>query len=246
MNQIVDITYNRLTKKQILEKIVLYMQSPKGFFHIVSLNPENIVIAHKDKQFADILSEGSIQIFDGVGMVMAAKILGISSSERVTGVDLMRDMLEMCKTERLGVLFIGGKDNLAESLANCYKEAYPKSSLMGIQGFKDINHPTEQEKKQLFSIVADHKPQIIFAAFGSPSQEKWFYEHKKQLEGIICMGVGGGFDFLGGAKPRAPYWMRKIGMEWLYRLAVEPWRWRRQLRILTFLKLVLSQRLKAK
>jgi N-acetylglucosaminyldiphosphoundecaprenol N-acetyl-beta-D-mannosaminyltransferase len=90
--------------------------------------------------------------------------------------------------------------------------------------------------------VAATKPNLIFAAFGSPFQEKWFYQNRARLQGICCVGVGGAFDFLSGNIQRAPIWIRKIGLEWLYRLIREPWRWRRQLRLLVFLKEVLKER----
>ena len=103
-----------------------------------------------------------------------------------------------------------------------------------MQGFQDIHNPTEAETAHFYSIVADRKPHIIFFAFGSPLQELFIHAHKHRLTGIVCAGVGGAFDFLLGAKPRAPHIIRRIGLEWAYRLAHEPWRWRRQLRLISF------------
>jgi len=84
---------------------------------------------------------------------------------------------------------------------------------------------------------------LIFVAFGSPAQELWLYKHRGKFKGIVCMGVGQGFDVLSGQVKRAPLLLRKIGLEWLYRLITQPWRWRRQLRLVKFLWLVFKEKL---
>ncbi|MGB3020405.1 MAG: WecB/TagA/CpsF family glycosyltransferase, partial [Microgenomates group bacterium] len=83
---------------------------------------------------------------------------------------------------------------------------------------------------------------LIFVAFGSPYQEKWIYENRASLQGITCIGVGGAFDFLSGRVARAPKLIQSIGLEWLYRLMRQPWRWRRQLQLPVFIYLVLKQK----
>lgn len=229
-------------KSDSLEKILLYLDQSGDFFHIVSLNPEILVTAQKDALFKNILSEGDIQLPDGVGVLLAGSILGIQVQDRIQGVDFMDFILEACNKSSLRVLFLGGKNDLAEQMADRYQNLYPTSKFKGIQGISDILNPTQAEEKAIFSIVADYKPQIIFAAFGSPQQEKWFYSHKDKLKGIVCMGVGGGFDFVTGTVWRAPHIVRVIGLEWLFRLIVQPWRWKRQLKLITFVYLVLRQK----
>ena len=154
----------------------------------------------------------------------------------------MEFILETFKKNRLRVLFLGGKGDLAERVADCYNQAHLSSIYRGIKGISNILRPTKAEEERIFSIVADYKPQIIFSAFGSPAQELWFYRHKEQLNGIICMGVGGGFDFVTGTVPRAPWLLRQAGMEWLFRLIIQPWRIKRQLRLVEFVYLVLKQK----
>ena len=231
-----------MNKKEILEKISLFISKPTGFFHIVSLNPENIVISTKNEVFRNILSEGDIQLIDGVGISLGMGFLSVPTVERLPGTDLMEEIIKTYSTRRLRVLFLGGKPDLANKLSNCYNEKYKDLRSKGVFGIQNISNPSKLEEKQIFSIVADYKPQIIFAAFGSPHQELWFYRHKDKLKGIICMGVGGGFDYVYGAVPRAPLWMRRSGFEWLYRLMVQPWRFRRQLQLLTYIYLVLKEK----
>ncbi|HRN71205.1 MAG TPA: WecB/TagA/CpsF family glycosyltransferase, partial [Candidatus Woesebacteria bacterium] len=133
--------------------------------------------------------------------------------------------------------------NLAEKLALRYQQIYPRSTFKGIFGVSDIHNPKKEEEEKIFSIVADYKPQILFVAFGSPYQELWLYHHADRLQGIICMGVGGSFDFLTGRVKRAPMLIRRLGLEWFFRLIVEPWRWKRQLRLVEFVYLIGKQRL---
>ncbi|OGK13737.1 hypothetical protein A3A93_05330 [Candidatus Roizmanbacteria bacterium RIFCSPLOWO2_01_FULL_38_12] len=233
-----------LLKKQVLEKISLFIDKPEGFFHIVSLNPENILITTKNELFRKVLSESDIQLIDGIGVKLAMQFFSVPTGQRLTGVDFMEEIIKTYSVRRLRVLFLGGRSNLADKVSNCYNNKYKNLSSIGISGIKNIANPSELEIKSIFSIVGDYKPQIIFAAFGSPYQELWFYQNKKQLNGIICMGVGGAFEFVAGVVPRAPKWVRKIGFEWLFRLTVQPWRIKRQLKLLQFVYAVLKEKLK--
>lgn len=239
---LLSIPARSVDKEHILEKITLFIDKPSRFFHIVSLNPENIVIAQHNKEFKKALSESDIQLFDGIGVQLGCRILAIPATQRLTGVDCMEFILQAFHNSRLRVLFLGGKMNLAEKVAKCYSQAHPNSVYRGIEGITNISRPKEEEEKRIFSIVADYKPQIIFAAFGSPAQELWFYRHRDKLNGIICMGVGGAFDFVAGTVPRAPRLLRQAGFEWLFRLFIQPWRIKRQLKLVEFIYLVLKQK----
>lgn len=237
----VDVEFN--TANNNLEKILLYLQNPIGFFNIVSLNPENMVVASEDRKFKKILSEGDIKLPDGVGIVWGGFVIGIPVQDRIQGVEFMKDILKLCKKRSLRVLFLGGKGKLAEELAERYHNIYPNSRFKGLEGISNIHTPTKQEIDTIFSIVADYKPQILFVAFGSPYQELWLDEHKDRLQGIVCMGVGGSFDFISGNVTRAPQILQRLGLEWLFRLIIEPWRWKRQLRLIKYVYLVFKQKL---
>lgn len=240
---ILGITLHPQSKEKILEQIILFTRNPKDFLHIVSINPENVIISQQNEKFKKVLNYAQIQIVDGVGILLAGAILGIDINIRITGVDLMKDILDLCKKEPLRVMFLGAKHDLANKLAECYRQKYPNAKFYGLEGFKNIQNPTKSEEDHIFSIVSEMRPHILFAAFGSPAQELWFERNRASLQGIVCMGVGGGFDFISGKISRAPLFLRRVGLEWFYRLVIEPWRWKRQLRILTFLYLVLKQKL---
>ncbi len=240
--ELLGIELGNLSTTSILENIKKGLKGNGKFCHIVSINPENLVIASKSAHFARVLAEAEIKINDGVGTVLASRLLYGAFVPRVTGVGLMEKMLNLCSDQSVRVLLIGGKPNLAEEMAECYNRSYPGSKFVGITGFSDIQNQTVEEQKTIDAIVADLRPQIIFVSFGSPSQELWIDKNRALLRSAICMGVGGAFDFLGGSTARAPRVLQRLGLEWLFRLILQPWRWRRQLRLFVFMWLVIRER----
>mgnify|MGYP001557829524 CR=1 FL=1 len=241
-NKLLGITIFPETKSTVLEKILLYIDKPTSFFHIVSLNPENMVITTENKSFKKVIQTAQIKITDGVGIVLAGRWLGIKVGERMTGVELMENLLKVASDRRLRVLMIGGKENLALRLSQCYSKKFSEAKFKGVQGIEDIKNPTEDEEAKIFSIVADYKPHLVFVTFGSPDQELWIERHKKKLSNCVVMGVGGAFDYLSGEINRAPVFIQKIGLEWLFRLVNQPWRWKRQKRLLKFIRLIICQK----
>ncbi|KKQ25033.1 MAG: Glycosyl transferase, WecB/TagA/CpsF family [Candidatus Roizmanbacteria bacterium GW2011_GWC2_37_13] len=240
-NKILGITIPLQSKQDILEKIIKYLSSPKGFFHIISLNPENLVIAQKNQKFKKIVETAQIKIIDGAGIVMAGRLLNLSL-KRLTGVDLMKDLINLASSMRLRVLLIGGQPNLALELSDCYNEQFPKAKFKGLYGLRNVKNPVFDEEVRIFSIVRSFKPQLTFVAFGSPDQELWIERHRKELSGSVVMGVGGAFNYLSNSVRRAPLFMQKLGLEWLFRLINQPWRSKRQLRLLKFIYLVFKEK----
>lgn len=241
--KVLDLKINELSERDILEKIKKYTQYPRGSFHIVSLNPENMAISQKLRLFKQIINKAQIRINDGVGTVVASQILGLGSVPRLSGVDLMEKLLNVALERRLRVVLMGGKGNLAEYLADCYNQLQGEANFVGLSGFKNIQKPTNEESKKVRSIVLGNRPHFLFLAFGSPFQELWIYKNRALLQGIVCMGVGGGFDFLGRGVTRAPRLIRTLGLEWLFRLFVQPWRIKRQMtRLPYFIWLVVKER----
>lgn len=242
---LLEIPIEPLAKKDILEKIIKYIQHREGFFHIVSLNPENLVIATKNPKFKKALQEATIRIIDGMGIYVACVLMAVPVSERVAGVDLMEELLKIAHKGSLRVMLIGGKPKVAEEVIECQKKQFPGIHMQALQGISDISQPSVKEEETILSIVADYKPHMLFASFGSPFQELWLERHKDRFDNIIVMGVGGAFDFLSGRLPRAPQAVRTIGLEWLFRLIIEPWRLKRQTRLLQFIWLVVKARLQS-
>lgn len=237
------LTIKPLSKEEVLEKCVNFIEKPEGFFHVVSINPENVVVAQNDSSFRSILQSGDIQLIDGIGIVLASKFLGLTIGERFTGVDFMEEFIKKIADRSLRVLFLGGKADLAEKVQKCYEKKYKKLTFLGVNGIKNIKeYQKSKEGEEILQVIHDYKPHILFVSFGSPFQEKWLWENRLSLQGVLCAGVGGAFDFVTGSVPRAPLLLRVTGLEWLFRLVLQPWRWRRQMRLLTFISLVIKQR----
>jgi len=241
-NKILGITIIPETKSSVLEKILKYIDRSTGFSHIVSLNPENLVITTENESFKKVIETAQIKIIDGTGVVLAGRFLDVEVGERITGVGLMEELLKKASDRRLRVLMIGGKENLAEKLIECYSEQFPEAKFKGVQGIEDIKNIKKEEEVKIFSIVTAYKPQLVFVAFGSPIQELWIARHKKEFSKCVVMGVGGAFDYLSSNIERAPVFIQKLGLEWLFRLVNQPWRWRRQLRLIKFIWLVTRQK----
>lgn len=246
-NTMLSIPIDNSTRKDILEKIIKYISSNskknKDMYHIVSLNPEIIVSAAEDKIFKEIVTSAQVRIRDGAGIALAGKMLGVNTGDRMTGVELMEELIEYAYHTSRRVLLIGGEGKIAERLADCYNKKYQSGLYLGVEGYKKLKERTKQEDEKLFSIVADWTPQIVFAAFNSPQTEIWLYENRDKFRGMVCASVGGAFNYLSGNVRRPPQFIRKVGFEWLWRLITEPWRWRRQLRLFKFGYLVLKQKL---
>ena len=237
------INIEKQTKITVLEKIVKCIKHKHGFLHIISLNPENMVIAQKNKTFKKVINTSKLLIADGVGIVIAGRILGIDVGERITGVELMQMIINDTDRLCLRVLFIGGRPNIADKLAKCYESNQACSQFFGTEGIKNIKRPQKEEEDKISCIVAERKPNIVFVAFGSPFQELWIERHKKEFQNCICMGVGGAFDYLSNDIVQAPAFVRNLGLEWFFRLFKQPWRWKRQLRLIKFMYLILKQKL---
>ena len=242
VRQILGVTIRRETVENILENIKRGLSARERFAHVVSVNPENILLTLNDPLFKQILNEAEFSINDGVGIVIASRMLFGDFVPRLTGVDLMEKFIKVASKESFRVLLIGGKHNFAEELSNCYNRSCPASKFTGVVGFKDVKQPKATEQQELLSIVAAVRPHLMFVAFGSPYQEKWIYENRASLQGVTCIGVGGAFDFLSGRVRRAPKLIRDLGLEWLFRLVRQPWRWKRQLQLPLFIWLVLKQK----
>lgn len=230
------------TKPQVLDKILINIKTSKKFLHIINLNPEILVLTQENYKYKKIVATAQIKIIDGIGVLWASRIKGIQVGNRISGIGLVENLLQIANKERLRVMFLGGGPKVAERAVECQSKIYPKIRFEAIQGISSIAiGMTKNEKKNIISIVRSFKPHLLFVGLPSPYMDIWIYENKKYLQSITCMGVGGSLDFLSGRISRAPYVMQRIGLEWFYRLIQEPWRWRRQLRLIKFVYLVLTK-----
>lgn len=223
------------TKEEILEYLIEKITQTDEKFSVMTPNPELIVYSTRHKAFRDILNTARISLVDGVGLMWAGKVLNKPLKERFTGVDFM---LEVCKRsvgKPVNIGFLGGGPGIAELTSECLLKKYPKLSISYVSQEWDVSGFRKQEMANTID--------ILFVAFGFPKQEKWIAENLDKLPFRVGVGVGGAFDYISGNVPRAPQAVRSLGLEWLYRLIRQPWRWRRQLALFEFVGLVLKSRI---
>lgn len=229
--------------EDILEQIKKGVEYHESIPQVISLNAENMVAATELKSFKEVVATRSIHIADGIGVVRAIQLLHGTQVPKLTGVDLMDMLIRHASQHSLRVGLIGGKGNLADKVRDCYQQAFPRLEIWSNQGFSNIYEQLEEEKNELKAIVKTRKPHLVFVSFGSPWQELWIDRHKDLFSNICVIGVGGAFSTLAGKIPRSPRFLRTLGLEWLYRLVREPWRAKRQLKLIQFTNLVIREKM---
>ncbi|SFC54218.1 WecB/TagA/CpsF family glycosyltransferase [Clostridium uliginosum] len=207
--------------------------------NIISGNPEILFNGLNDSLLKKSFnSEHSIIIPDGVGTVLASKILKKPVEQKIAGIDVMKDLLKKANSEKKSIYLLGAKEEVVQKCSQNIKLEFPNLNLVGIHnGFFDL-----ENCKDIIDDIKCKKPWAIFVAMGCPRQEYFIENNINILPCKIFMGVGGSFDIFAGISKRAPKWMISLGLEWLYRVVKEPWRITRLASIPKFLITVLKHR----
>ena len=200
---------------------------------VVAINPEKLVKAQRDPRLLQLLNEAELPIPDGIGVVLASRLRGGAIRERVTGIETMLHLCGHAAAKGYPVFFLGAKPGVAEKAAAILQSRYPGLQVAGTQ------HGYFEDDQDVVERINRSGAQILFVAMGSPRQEYWIRRHMPALAPRLFQGVGGSLDVICGNIPRAPQWMQRAGLEWLYRLLKEPSRWRRQLALPRFLWLLM-------
>lgn len=241
--KILDVKVDDVTLRESVRFIERLLSDKSKPHYVVTINPEFIVAAAKDQQFKEILNNADLSIPDGIGLLWAAKILGKNLRERVTGVDLVKELSKLSQEKGFRIMFFGGESGVADKTVECLQSEYPNMRAYSDSGPLNVSQETNQEKSRYFKKIKKFSPDILLVAFGHPKQEKWIARNLREFNIPISIGVGGAFNYLCGKSKRSPLWIRKLGLEWLYRLITEPYRWKRQIALIKFIFLVLKQKL---
>jgi N-acetylglucosaminyldiphosphoundecaprenol N-acetyl-beta-D-mannosaminyltransferase len=189
---------------------------------VVTVNPEFVMRAQRDHDFARILHSADLCLPDGNGVVWAARRLGCAIREPVAGVDLVNPLAAMCVARGLRLFLLGAAPGVAAELADRLRQAHEGLEVNAHSGGPEPEHDADTLHR-----IHDHHADVLLVAYGAPAQEAWIDRLKNRLGVSVAVGVGGAFDYLTGRVPRAPLWMRRARLEWLARLARQPWRIRR-------------------
>lgn len=200
---------------------------------VATANAEMVMMAQNDGELASILSKADLVIPDGAGVVWAARYKGHSVPERVAGFDLVQEILKKSAQKGYRIFFLGSAPGIAAQAKIWAEYQY---SGVNITGVRDGYFSFESDS-DIINEIKLCKPDILLVALGVPKQEKWLSKNLNQLNIPVSIGVGGSFDVMAGVTERAPMWMQRANLEWLYRLLSQP---KRAMRMLALPRFVLS------
>ena len=227
--RILGVRVDALTYTGLLARIGEYIAA--GTPHqIATVNPEFVMEARRNPSFAAVLEQADLCMPDGVGLLWAARRLGGTLPQRVTGSDAVPLIAERAAERGWRSYLLGAAPGVAERTAEILAQRYPGVQIVGTYA----GSPSDGDAPEIIARVRQAHPDILFVAYGAPRQDLWIAQHKAEVLVPVMMGVGGSFDFIAGVQKRAPRWVQRLNLEWLYRLITQPWRWRRQLALPRF------------
>lgn len=211
-----------------------------GKASIFTPNPEILQLSYKNPELKSALDDAYMLLPDGIGVVLAAKILGRPLKGRVTGIDFLHRLCELCAEQRLGLFLLGAKEGVARKAAESLKKLYPQIEICGVQNGYFGNGETESIIDKINSSGAA----VTAVCLGAPKQELFIHKYRDKIKSNICIGVGGALDVISGNVKRAPKVFQKLGLEWLYRSICQPKRFVRLFSLPVFVINVFRQKLR--
>ena len=190
---------------------------------IATVNPEFVMTAQQNAAFASVLQAADIAVPDGVGLKIAARLTGQRLHGRVSGVDLCEQLAAASQTYGWRLYLLGAAPGVADATAAVLARRFPGVVIAGVYA----GSPRPKDESAIRARIMQARPDVLLVAYGAPAQDLWIARNQAALGVPVAIGVGGTFDYLSGRVLRAPRWMRRLGLEWLFRLIRQPWRWKR-------------------
>lgn len=239
--EILGVGVDRVTSSEALERIAAFIAESRetGKTHqIVTANAEIIYQASKNDKMREVINNAQMVTADGSGVVWASKQLGEPLAERVTGIDLVNSICAASAQHGWKLYILGSAPGVADTAAKNICDKYPGCNIIGTHhGYFDA-----AEEENILAELRELKPDVLFVALGAPKQEYWIADHLADLGIPVGMGIGGSMDVLSGNVKRAPEWMQKLSLEWLYRFLIQPSRYKRMLALPKFMLAVKKQK----
>lgn len=212
---VLDINFDNATLQQAVECAMELIESRAGAY-AVTPNPEIVYNAHKNERLQAVINGASLVLPDGIGIILASKILKRPITERVTGMDFAYSLMAEMEKRGKTLFLLGGKPAVAEKAAERLMLSYPNLNICGTHDgyFK--------EDATVLQLINERKPDVIFVCLGSPRQELWMGSQIGGCSGAFMTGLGGAIDIYAGTVKRAPKLFQKLGLEWLHRLIKQP------------------------
>jgi N-acetylglucosaminyldiphosphoundecaprenol N-acetyl-beta-D-mannosaminyltransferase len=213
---------DRLSLSDVLEAVRRFLTT-SNIHQIVTANTLMLLAAEHDSELARIIDRAALVVPESWGVAWASRRAGAPLSEFIPGIDLMQALCALARDERRRIYLLGAKPGVAEVAAQSLQTRFPGLALAGTHH----GYFSTDEEPVVLEEIRQMAPDFLFVGLTVPGQEKWIAHHLSNLGVRVVMGVGGSFDVLSGRLRRAPSWMRRLGVEWTFRLLQEPWRWRR-------------------
>lgn len=224
--KILGVQVNPVTKTQAIAKITDFLLK-SGQFFVTTPNPEIILYARQRPEYQGILNKADLALPDGAGLLLAAKFLKKPLPERVSGSDIVPEILRLARENNLAVALLGGLDQATVELAAAKIRKQGTRVVYADYGVSKGDWNNSAKHERIINELQGTRPDIALVGFGHPKQEEWIEKYRLQLPTVrLFIGCGGTLDFLAGKIRRAPAWMRPW-LEWLWRLLQEPKRIRR-------------------
>lgn len=236
--KILDIWVDPVNRTQAIDRVRHFFNGKKAC-SIFAANPEKNFSVPKDPVLFDVFKNADLLIPDGIGIVIAAKILYGVSLSRVPGVEFMLDICQLAVQMDKSIFIYGSRESVNEVAVNKLQGKFPGLRVAG----RSNGYVSESDMADLIRRINDSRAEILFLALGSPRQEQWFANHASEFTNIkVCQGIGGSLDTIAGTVKRAPVVWQRLSLEWLYRLLSEPKRIRRQKVLPLFILQVLKNK----
>ena len=235
---ILGVEVDAVTMSQAVEKIESFIDEKKSVI-VATANAEMLLRATEDEELKNILNSAALVVADGAGTVWAAHQLGKNMPERVAGVDLVQELMKNAVRKSHKFFLFGASPGIAEKAKLKAEELYPGIKIVGVRN----GYFSAEDEPEIIAQIKNAKPDILLAALGVPKQEKWIAAHKDELNIPVSIGVGGTLDVMAGVVKRAPIFMQKLKLEWLYRAMLQPSRAGRLIALPKFvLKVFMSEK----
>lgn len=219
---ILGVRVDNVTEDESVQHIAAFLEQGTAH-HVVTVNPEFVMEARHNPQFRQVLRQADLATPDGFGLLLAARWSGTPLRGRATGVALVQRIAALAAERGYRLFLLGAAPGVAEEAAAVLTARYAGLQIAGC--YAGSPHP--RHEPFLRQIIAAARPDVLLVAYGHPAQDLWIARNQPSLHIPLAMGVGGVFDYLSGRVPLAPAWLRRLGLEWLYRLIHQPRRWRR-------------------
>lgn len=232
---VMGVGFDNLTKEEFVAKAErIILSGERGY--CVTPNAEIVYEGVHDESFRELLNGASLVLPDGAGVILGAKILGTPLKGKVAGIEFGEALCQRMALSGGKVYFLGSKPGVAELAARKLREKYPGLNVCGTADgyFK--------EEAPVIEKINAAAPDILFVCLGAPKQERFMKNHLQDVNAGLMLGLGGSLDGYAGTAKRAPRWMIRLNLEWLYRLIKEPWRLGRMMRLPKFVMLCVREK----